>query len=247
MKLVSTTAKAGPAVLALALASATPVPAFAQADVSASARLSGYELVDLDLGDGVTPWLSFKDNGLLWSQASIFPGSSSDAYPLAESTNWSADTAAVESGANSARAQAGWSEVFSSASGGPNLVVSSALTQRAFLLSPNTSVTFFFDTDLATTPGENTGVAAAGMRVTFGSEAFPRTELVLRDGEQYSGYLAASADFHGTGAAQGILWMSTFAASYAAAAPVPEPAAPAMLLGGLGLLGAGRRLVRRRT
>jgi hypothetical protein len=236
MKLVSMTAKAGLA--ALALATAAAVPAFAQTNASASVKLSGYELVDLDLSDGVTPWLSFESNWFAWSQASIFPGSSSNDYPVAQSSSWSADLVSVQADWYSARAQARLADVSSSASGGPNLVSSTALTRRGFLMSSNTSVTFFFCTDLDTSPGEDFDLAAAGMKVTFGSEGFPLTELAVRDGEQYSGYLTASANSLGSEAVQGTLWMSTYTETYAAAAPVPEPAAPAMLLGGVGLLAA---------
>jgi hypothetical protein len=239
MKLVSTIAKAGLAVLALGTAGM--VPAFAQSNASAAVSLVGYELVDLDLGDGIAPWLSFQDMQLAWSQASIFPGSSPDAVPLAQSASWSGNLAAVDAGWHSARAQAGPDDVWSSASGDPNLVWSSALTRRGFLLSPNTGVTFFFDTDLYTTAGGGSNEAMAGMKVTFGSEAFPVTVLGVRDGAYYSGSLTAYADVRGTEAVQGTLWMTTYTETGAAAAPVPEPAAPVMLLGGLGLLAAWKR------
>jgi hypothetical protein len=243
MKLVSMTVKAGLA--ALVLASAAVVPASAQTNASASATLVRYELVDLDLNDGVTPWLNLLDAKALWSQATLFPGSSDSATPLANSVMWSADMAAVQFGVYDARAQAGVDGVFSSASGGPNLIFSSALTQRGFVLSPNTSVTFFFCTDLDTAAGESTSLAAAAMKVTFGSESFPLTEVDVRNGESFSGYLTAFGDSHGTEAVQGTLWMATYTETHAAALPVPEPAAPAMLLGGLGLLAvAGRRRIR---
>jgi hypothetical protein len=233
MKLVSM--KAGLA--ALALAGAAAVPAFAQV-ASATVNYSHYELVDLDLSDGVTPWLQFTAPQALTSIAAILPGSSSNGLPLAESRSWSGELAAVQSGLYEAQAQGSVTGVFSWASGSPNLVWSSALTRYGFLLSPNTSVTFYFSTDLDTTADGGAAMAVAGMQVRFGSEAFPVTELVARDGEHFSGSSTAFADAYGTEAVQGEFWMTTITETRAAAMPVPEPATPTMLLGGLGLLAA---------
>jgi hypothetical protein len=239
MKLVSM--KAGLAVLALA--GAAVLPAYAQTNASATLTLVRYELVDLDLTDCVTPWLSFQGPGV-WSQANIYPGSSSDDHPLEQSTQWSGGIAELQRGSYSARAQAEQTGLHSSVSGGPNLVSSITLMHHTFLLSPNTGVNFFFYTDLDTAAGGGANLAAVGAKVSLGSESSPVTVRAVRDGDGYSGYLSASADFHGVDAVQGTLWMQTYTESYAAAMPVPEPAAPAMLVGGLALLAFGRRRVR---
>lgn len=235
--------RAGLAALALAGAAAA-VPAFAQTNASAAVTLVRYELVDLDLTDCVTPWLSFQDSWTAWSQASVFPGASPNDAPLAQSTSWSGDMTALQADSYSARAQAGLDGVWSSAGGGPNLVSSTGLTRRGFLLSPNTSVTFFFDTQLGTGAGDSADLAAAGMKVTFGTDSLPMTQLTVRNGESYSGYLTAYGEAYGTDTVQGTLWMATYTETWAAAAPVPEPAAPAMFVGGLALLAFGRRRVR---
>jgi MYXO-CTERM domain-containing protein len=241
MKLVSMKARTGLTVLALALAlaSAAAIPAFAQTGASATASFSHYELVDLDLSDGVTPWLSFTGPSTLWSYARIFPGSS-DASPVAQSESWVGNMVEVHADGYKAWAQAGPSELSSFAGGGPNLVSSTALTRLDFLLSPNTGVTFFFDANLDTTGGESASLAIAGSKVTFGNDSFPLTEIDARDGERFSGYLTASGDVYGTDAVQGKLWATVYTETRAVS-PVPEPAAPAMLLGGLGLLAAIRR------
>jgi hypothetical protein len=238
MKLVSM--RAGLAALTLAGAAAA-VPAFAQTTASAALTLVRYELVDLDLTDCVTPWLSFQDSWAASSQASLFPGASPNDWPVTLSTSWSGDVAEVRGDSYSARAQAGMDGVWSTAGGGPQLVSSTALTQRGFLLSPNTSVTFYFDAQLDAAPGDGANPAAAGMKVTFGTDSLPMTQRTVRNGESYSGSLTAYGEAYGTDAVQGSLWMATYTETYAAAAPVPEPAAPAMFVGGLALLAFGRR------
>jgi len=192
----------------------------------------------------VTPWLHFTVVDSVWSYASISPGTSAADFPVAQSSSWSGRLVELHADGYSAWAQARPDEISSFAAGGPNLFASTALTSLGFLMSPNTSVTFFFHTDLDMAAGD-AGLAAAAAKVTFGNETYAATEIDARGGEHFNGYLSASRDVYGADAVQGKLSVATYTESYTAAAPVPEPAAPAMLLGGLGLLAAlGRRRAR---
>ena len=230
---------------ALALAGITAMPAVAQTGAFATVNFSHYELVDLDLSDGVTPWLSFTGAIGLTSDVMILSGTSSSGTPVAHSNSWSGNLVELHADGYDAWAQAASDELSSFATGGPNRVLSTTVMRRDFLLSPNTGVTFFFYTALDTRAGENANFAATGAKVTFGNEIIPTTEIDAWNGEEFSGYLSTSRDVYGADAVQGRLWVGTYTESYAAAAPVPEPAAPAMLLGGLGLLAAlGRRRAR---
>ena len=63
-----------PCAVLAALAFAAAQPALAQTGASGTISLDGYELVDLDESDGVTPWLTWENDGSGALQASASAG-----------------------------------------------------------------------------------------------------------------------------------------------------------------------------
>lgn len=238
MKFFGTIMKAGLPALAMAIAA----PAFAQTGASASAGSLGYELIDLDTSDGITPSLVFQDSWTISTHASIYRGASTDAYPLALVNAFGPGTSALNEAGAEASAWASWTDVASSAEAHANMGTSTALWRRGFLLSPNTEVKFFALGEANADAGDwYANWAIAGLVVKIDGSQQIEDLIDVRNGEGYTGWMNASVASQGTAAMQGWVAITTFTESYATAAPVPEPAAPAMLLGGLGLLAAIRR------
>lgn len=237
MKFLNTIVKAALPVLAIAIAT----PAFAQAGASASAGSLGYELIDLDTSDGITPWLAFQDIASVSTYATIFRGSSENADPLARVIAFGPSTSLVDEAGAAAYAQASWTELASSATAHANMATSTAVMHQGFVLSPNTEVRFFalgtVDTDAEEWAST---MAVTGLVVTLDSGESIEDDAYARNGEAYTGWMNASVASHGAAAVQGRVGFATYTESYALAMPVPEPAAPAMLFGGLGLLAAMR-------
>lgn len=242
MKFFGTIMKAGLPAIAIAIAA----PAFAQMGASASAGSLGYELIDLDISDGVTPWLAFQDNWAVSTYAAIYPGSSRDAFPQALINSFSLGTSLLNVAGASAFASASWTDVASSTNTFANLATSTGLTRHGFLLSPNTEVKFFALGTADADAGDGYATRAlAGLLAKIDGSQQVQDLIDVRNGDGYTGWMNTSLASQGAEAVHGWVAITTFSESYAMAAPVPEPAAPAMLLGGLGLLAAiSRRRVR---
>jgi len=242
MKFFGTIMKAGLPAIAIAIAA----PAVAQVGASASAGSLGYELIDLDISDGVTPWLAFQDDWAISTYAAIYSSSSANAYPQAVISSFSLGTSLLNIAGTSAFASASWTDVASSAYTYGNLATSTGLTRHGFLLSPNTEVKFFALGTADADAGEwYTTRAVAGLIVKIDGSQQVQDLIDVRNGDGYAGWMNTSVASQGAAGVQGWVAIATFTESYAATSPVPEPAAPAMLLGGLGLLAAlGRRRAR---
>jgi hypothetical protein len=239
MKRVSTTIAGALAALLITAAG----PAFAQAGALAAVGSMGYELIDLDQADGVTPWLAF-DDPWSWTYAAVFPGTSTDATPLALQSVFAPGDTDIEKDGAHAHAGAWAASVNSFAVTDGRMAVSTALAHRDFLLSPNTEVRFFAYAALQTDAEASfSTLAGSALVASVGGSLASRDEIDVRNGENYSGWTNTSAASYGTAAVRGWVAMGTYTESYAAA-PVPEPAMPAMLLGGLGVLAA---IARRRV
>jgi hypothetical protein len=128
------------------------------------------------------------------------------------------------------------------------------MNRHYFTLSANTSVTFFADGHLAVSDGGDIGSARAAANIysyagdiagTLGENYISVGDILNPDGpdESYDIHLNSAVLALG-GPVRGWVDISTYT-NAASLLPVPEPAAPAMLLGGLGLLAAIQRGRRR--
>jgi hypothetical protein len=237
------------ALATLAFVAAAPV--LAQATASASLNQLTWQLVDDDLTDGVTPSLVFDDAWSIQLSANL-PGS----LPYQSATGNAFGTIGVVDAYGIANATAALDLAQSSATAYSNYAGSSSMNRHYFTLSANTSVTFIASGHLAVSDGGDIGSARAAGNLyssagdffgTYG-EAFTSVGDILNpDGPDESFDIRlTSSTFALDGPVRGWVDISTYT-NVGSMVPVPEPAAPAMLLGGLGLLAAMRRGRRRHT
>jgi hypothetical protein len=231
MKSIGITSKYIKCALAtLAFVAAAPV--LAQATASASLNQLTWQLVDDDLTDGVTPSLVFDDAWSIQLSANL-PGS----LPYQSATGNAFGTISAVDAYGIAHAGTGLDLVQSSATAYSNGAGSFAMNRHYFTLSANTSVTFFADGHLAVSDGGDIGSARAAANIYSYAGDGPDQSFDIR---------ASSSVFALDGPVRGWVDISTYT-NVESLVPVPEPAAPAMLLGGLGLLAAIRRGRRQRA
>ncbi len=231
------------ALLSAALSAGAAAPALAQQAAEVTVGQLRWELVDLAPDDGIDPWIGVNAYATQ-SYASVYDqegneidGVRIDAYGATGFDNGYASLHA-DTRADTASAMltlySGYGYV-------------SANRSFRFTLAPNTQVNFYADTAIwaaAEAPGVSWPTALAEL---YGSlpgyndgERFMQT-FRLEDGT-YQGTLSVTAASQGEWAS-GYLALDAYAVAESHAAPVPEPASAAMLMGGLGVVGA---LARRR-
>lgn len=216
-------------------------PALAQHTAGVTVGQLRYELVDLTPGDGIAPWISL-DTYATQAYANVYDqqgkeidGTRLDGFGTAGFDN---DYASLHVDASQDLA-------------GVLLTLHSgygfAASDRAFrfTLSPGTQVNFYVDADMwavAEAPGQSWPTALAelyGSLPGFNDDEQFLSRFRLEDGRQ-RGTLSVTAQSQGEWVT-GRLAFTAYAVAESHAAPVPEPRAFAMLLGGLGVLLAGRR------
>ncbi|WP_296946014.1 PEP-CTERM sorting domain-containing protein [uncultured Massilia sp.] len=231
------------ALLPAALSAPFAAPALAQQAAGVTVGQLRWELVDLAPDDGIAPWIGVNAYATQ-SYASVYDqegneidGVRIDAYGATGFDNAYASLHA-DTRADTASAQlalySGYGYV-------------SANRSFRFTLAPNTQVRFLADAAMWASP-EAPGVSwPTALAELYGSlpgyndgERFMQT-FRLEDGA-HEGTLAVTAASQGEWVS-GYLALDAYAVAESHAAPVPEPAMAAMLMGGLGVLGA---LARRR-
>ena len=220
-------------------------PASAQQMLSVNFDLFKYQLVDLTPGDGIAPGISFYDSALT---ASAFSYDSPYGYgvPRTSITNTANSSISFTSHDSGSTLITGVSPTDGLAllyirQGSANLTTSSL---TGFTLAPNTQVTIEIRGILSELngPGVNSSgsLTAIGRLYPNGGMTEYAKSLSTDAGEEYgmlSLVLGSGANaVNGSVEFRSELW--------AQVTPVPEPATTAMLIGGLGLVGA---LARRRA
>jgi hypothetical protein len=209
----------------------TGIAPLAHAQTATSVTFFSYALIDLDLNDGITPSLTMS-NFHTWITAADYP------RPLGSDhlINYSGDPGTINltTPFGEATATAGANAVSSNAISTANrhLLEGSAFAAWDFVMTPNTSVVF---TAIGSVDAK--GVGASGAATLFGAlrtgtrPEFNQEMLVDNDFQtrQLSFSFSSSVD-----GANGVVGMS----AATDALPVPEPETYAMLLAGLGLIGA---------
>lgn len=226
---------------------ALATPAMAQQAAGVGIGQLRYTLVDLDPDDGIAPWIGLNGyathaDAQVYDQA----GNRIDGVEIdhAGATGFDDDYAGLHADTRDATASVdlilhgGWGYV-------------SAGQVFRFLLSPHTRVVFSADADAWARP-EAPGVSwPTAIAELYGSlhgiddgERFTDT-LRIEDGSLQR-TLSVTAASEGDWV-DGRIAFDAYAVAESHALPVPEPAMPGMLLGGLGVLAlAGRRRRQRR-
>lgn len=229
------------AALALGALACTALPALAQHTAGVTVGHLGYQLIDLAPDDGIAPWIGLGSYQTM-AYASIYDqeGNRIDASRIE-----TMGTTGFDNGYASLHADAGED------SASIRLALYSgygyAAADRAFrfTLAPHTQVVFSVDADMwahAEAPGVSWPTALAelyGSLPGFNDDEQFLSNFRLEDGVR-QGSLSVTAASQGEWVT-GRLAFTAYAVAESHAAPVPEPAAYGMMLGGLALLGAIRK------
>lgn len=233
------------AILAL-LAATAAIPALAQQAAEVTVRHLDYRLVDLAPGDGIAPALTWTSDAVqayshVYDQQGIeIDGVQIDAFGSSGYANAYA-SARVDAQADAAHIR------FDLASG-----YGFASSNRGFhfLLSPHTQVIFSADADLWASPTPEPHATLTALAELYGSLHLDGDgDWSFNDRAQVdAGSRQATLSVSSTSQdawVDGYLAYSAYAVAESHAAPVPEPASSAMLMGGLGLMAAWMRKRRR--
>ncbi len=232
---------------ALAAALAAPLGAGAAGTASASAGNTGFgvELIDLDPLDGVTPSIVFRDTGM---DSSVTISAYDYLHPAGDGgrvqgrfekleRNWPTGTLFAETGPRVAAAA-------TQATQDDTTFMASAFLNTVFDLSPHTAAVFSipYTVVLDLTPGSS-GSSSFYVGASMGGAFwFSGYDSLSGAPGSNSGIMSGRMETGGTGMS-GIITLS--ASSYASTPHtvpgVPEPGSYAMLLAGLGIVGAWRR------
>ena len=238
MKFIHQTVRAGIAALVIGAIA----PASAQVVAASTLGLAGYQLIDLDTSDGITPWIHFQE-WQIQSLAGLYDPLNNQ---IEETGSTQFGSIGVVNADGYARATLAPEQVETSilAYGG----VSSAFANNRhfFELSPNTAVRFVATGHLLVGGPEwgsgNAGVVLASS--VDGTGGAP-SENIAHGVIDQDVNMDNDVSYYGT--VPGAGWVDLMTSSYvsAFAPPVPEPASGAMLMSGLGLVAALLRKRRR--
>jgi len=234
------------ATMLAALAATLAIPALAQQAAEVTVQHLDYRLVDLAPDDGIAPALTWTGNAALaYSHVYDQEGNEIDGVQIE-----AFGTSGYDNGYASARvdAQDGAAHIrFDLASG---YGFASSNRSFHFMLSPHTQVIFGADADLWAGPTPEPHSTLTALAELYGSLHLEGDGDWSFNDRAQVGAGSRQATLSVSTASQdawvdGVLAYSAYAVAESHAAPVPEPASGAMLIGGLGLMAALLRKRRR--
>lgn len=232
-------------ILALLTATAA-IPAPAQQAAEVTVRHLDYRLVDLAPGDGIAPALAWtSDTAQAYSRVYDQAGNEIDGVQI-DAFGTSGYANAYASARVDARPEAAHIR-FDLASG---YGFASSNRGLHFLLSPHTQVIFSADTDLWASPTPQPHSTLTALAELYGALHLEGdgdggfSDRAQMDNGSRQATLSVSSTSQDAWV-DGYLAYSAYAVAESHAAPVPEPASSAMLMGGLGLAAAWMRRRRR--
>lgn len=235
------------AIATAALALALPLAAHAEATSTSSFSNFRYEVIDLDLNDGIAAALTLEDAGIVLA-AGYYPSVNTPPEPFDYHLGEGSVNAAIAAGNSTAALANGSANLSSAFNGTAGEMFSSAVMGHYFSLTANTKLVLHADASVSSTfDATRHGYSHAELFISYldGPQEVDETtlwdSLTSHAGSSASRALTLSLSTGATGL-DGNLGVA--AGTFATVSAVPEPSQYAMF--GLGLAGMCWRLRRAR-
>ncbi|GGY12113.1 PEP-CTERM sorting domain-containing protein [Massilia dura] len=237
-----------PVIAAAALALSAPLAAQAEATSSAHFSNFHYEVIDLDLNDGIDAALTLDESAIVLT-AGFYPTTTTFPEPFDYRVGDGTVGATVGGGSASVSMANGTAGLSASFSGAQGEMFGTAAIGHAFSLTANTRLVLHADADASSTfTATHHGYSHAELFISYLDDPFEVEDTVIYDSlvSNFGNNAARGLTVSLSTGAQGIDGnLGLAAGSFATVSAVPEPSQYAMFA--LGLAGLGWRLRRSRN
>jgi hypothetical protein len=242
---LKSTLTAGALAACAALATGT---ASAQQTATASLNNFHYQLIDLNLSDGITPYINFGPGSSAHAGAYLFDNFDQTFPAVTQDVLFSHGEVSTTNANGAAHAFSWADQVHSDVQIDYLSGLARSFTVQGFTLSPNTLLVFSADAMVESSFGraEGAGYAAAqlsgGYNLSDTNQVSFESSLLSSPGDGLDTATLSTAITSGNAELIGWVQYSTNANAVSYVSPVPEPASLGMLVAGLGVLtGLARR------
>jgi hypothetical protein len=230
---------AGALAACAALATGT---AGAQQTATASLNNFQYHLIDLNLSDGITPYISFGPGSSAHAGAYLFDNFDQTFPAVTQDVLFSHGEVLATNANGTAHAFSFADQVHSDVQIDYLSGLARSFTTQGFTLSPNTLLVFSADASVESSFGREAGAGYAmaqlsgGYNVSDTNTANFLSSLLSNPGEGLDTATLSTAITSGNAELTGWVEYSTEANAVSYVSPIPEPASLGMLVAGLGVL-----------